>query len=879
MADLSVSQTPSSGRLRLLDLPKDVLQLIFDKIIITNDLTALALTHSALYGLAVPRIYSRFDIVWPENGTPSQASYSGVDALTYGLNTLVMSEEISHDPNAPFEQSHPQPYAACANPDSKKRQRAQRRNGRPPRPARRKNNLARFVRRFMIANGPLDCTQDYLISNEPGKMLSTLTALAVARMPRLENFTWDMPTGVSRDVWLALSSLGDVPDSKLRKVWIRCPDSLAVNESTNASKSNYRQSPSGDPSIMIHYRKSHPNSNFIEQSYERIESQTPNLSVLPPLKSITVLEIDEPAYLEELSQAISTSIDTLRELRVGMVSTSMVMTWSALDVDLAQKTKGHEGDAGYLAAGGVLGLVMSEVWDCRTQARPFEPFIKENDPGLIKSPSTDLPASETMAQAFASLVNGQTQLLSPDQPSQANLEHFANAFAKVVLSKPGDSTETASCKDDIEKTYQKLRLETLELEKIRIYTMVLRNAIEWSVLTSLTLLNCESDEKLWKALKLLYAPRAQYGTPAKTASTAQTAHLTTFASSSRPFISTSRGIEHEYCLSLKKLHTNKVSHALINFIRDALAPNTLEHLILQECLVPTSKVTIDDIYHGAIRVHRNSLRILMIDALSSRGPLPNTLTSGVVNISLGSNVNKGKKWAFSRKIINFIASGRMPALRELGFVMDYKDWHHLVQGLPQMPELRALYLPHIANNPYGAGYEARELAMQVLNIVALRLEMKLAYLGIWTSCYEILEDNGGGSDGKGSSVMTELAKSDSVNWYEFMGSEAGDEDNDDEDEEDEEVETYNADEGAEEGDDGEEEVESEEDTSNDYTATSASDDDDDDEDTTEDLDIDPSSSGMGQGRSYKQKKVRLKLREILFYDDGISVFKARLGRL
>jgi hypothetical protein len=33
---------------------------------------------------------SRFDIVWPESLNPSTDDYSGVDALSYGLSTLVM---------------------------------------------------------------------------------------------------------------------------------------------------------------------------------------------------------------------------------------------------------------------------------------------------------------------------------------------------------------------------------------------------------------------------------------------------------------------------------------------------------------------------------------------------------------------------------------------------------------------------------------------------------------------------------------------------------------------------------------------------------------------------------------------------------------------
>ena len=57
--------------LELLDLPNDVLQNILHEITHTNDLTSLALTHSALHDLAIPQIYSRFDIVWPDGNANS----------------------------------------------------------------------------------------------------------------------------------------------------------------------------------------------------------------------------------------------------------------------------------------------------------------------------------------------------------------------------------------------------------------------------------------------------------------------------------------------------------------------------------------------------------------------------------------------------------------------------------------------------------------------------------------------------------------------------------------------------------------------------------------------------------------------------------------
>lgn len=66
-----------------------------------------------------------------------------------------------------------------------------------------------------------------MITKEGGKMLGTLVALAIARMINLETFVWDMPTGVLRDVWLALSSQADRTDGedcRLDRLWIRWHD-------------------------------------------------------------------------------------------------------------------------------------------------------------------------------------------------------------------------------------------------------------------------------------------------------------------------------------------------------------------------------------------------------------------------------------------------------------------------------------------------------------------------------------------------------------------------------------------------------------------------------------------------------------------------------
>src|SRR2546421_10177748 len=99
-----------SGPLQLLDLPIDILKEIVNHITHTNDLTSLALTHSALHALAIPQIYSRSDIVWPD-AHAALDTRSGVDALTYGLATLVMAQDVFGE--APSQRVPNHTYHKC----------------------------------------------------------------------------------------------------------------------------------------------------------------------------------------------------------------------------------------------------------------------------------------------------------------------------------------------------------------------------------------------------------------------------------------------------------------------------------------------------------------------------------------------------------------------------------------------------------------------------------------------------------------------------------------------------------------------------------------------------------------------------------------------
>ena len=184
-------------------------------------------------------------------------------------------------------------------------------------------------------------------------MLGTLVALAIARMPNLETFAWDMPTGVLRDVWLALSSLGDHNDGReprLERVWVRWHDNQ--ENSPVGGQALTPPQPLGSASVGFPVPPGNPAAfaglpaapgNSQSQSVSRVEH--PTFSVLPPLKSLSVLDIDELAYLDEMSILIGRSQDRLRELRVG-ISSATGRPWHGLDEyqhNRREKIRGHSG--------------------------------------------------------------------------------------------------------------------------------------------------------------------------------------------------------------------------------------------------------------------------------------------------------------------------------------------------------------------------------------------------------------------------------------------------------------------------------------------------------------------------------------------------------
>ncbi|KAL4940824.1 hypothetical protein BDV06DRAFT_195791 [Aspergillus oleicola] len=794
--------------LNLLDLPVDLLQDIIKEVTHTNDLTSLALTCSALHSLAVPQMYSRFDIVWPD-AFPQSDHPAGVDALSYGLATLVMGEDIFRE--TPVTNTR-RPCSECGC--CSRQPHSQQVGGK----IRRGNYFAQYTRKFSVGNGPPDWVQEYSVNKETGKMLGTLVALAVARMVNLETFIWDMPTGVVRDVWIALASLADRPghDCRLENVWIRWHDN---SENTIRSLSGVPTTSSVTLPETQNITVPPFAGSSLFRKYGHVEY--PSLSILPPLKNLSVLDIDESSYLEETAELIKRSRDRLRELRIGISAKVYQADWlkpqggSQAEHHIAPTTV-----SGWPKAGGVLGAILGwpgrhsrepskqdDLSKCETNHVSLETPVQAETPASVNI-IIDALASQTLdATPLQSFVDAQNAVEAGDNLS-VNAQEAQ--LTQPLESKAPRETSKRSSRSTYPPTtgpdHQILKLEVLELERVPISAPVLLDTIDWTRVTSVTILRCEGHEKLWRGLRRRFAPSSTSIKPGRKEDTAQ-----------------DKGTEHP--LRIKHIHTDAVSTYLLLFIKDTLPPDTLETVFLHGAPMHDSFVHIEGIYRNIIRPHRASLRKLLVDSTERS-------TAGT---ELGTT--RWRKWMFTREIITFITSGRMPKLRELSMTIDSKEWHYFLQRLPYIPQLRALHIPHIIHPVHP---DLKELAMQVLDIVTLRPEISISYLGIQNKCYEILEGKGHEYD------LTEPDDTQSDGLVPGVGPEpwAGSETNDEESDEDDEGMT---------------------------TDGSHSDTSDDDRRSLDDDD----ASDYDCGR----QRVSFRLREILFYDDKIAIFKARHGVL
>ena len=353
-------------------------------------------------------------------------------------------------------------------------------------------------------------------------------------------------------------------------------------------------------------------------------------------------------------------------------------------------------------------MILSKIYDCRPDSRPE---AQESTSSLITAATSmiDLGPPKTSVLPLSALsideeprLAGPASTRLPDSPDEAEHLETTSGFcvAGTSLTPQGTSRSVGSHSasspsplsnapnfEPIEKSKEqlfsdgrhrldkslaeskaypigrealrkdRLSLQVLELEKIAISVPVLQHSIDWSILTNLTLLQCSGHEDLWKTLKRKYSPKSSGSFSISSPQTSSGQGLLRHRTSSKfdPISPT------EYRLSLKRVHTDFVSPGLIAFLKEALAPNSLESLILQDRGKNVSSVTVDSIYRGPIRYHRLSLKKLSIDA-SEKAP------------DSRSRSSKWKRWMLNREILTFLTSGKMSSLRELGMAVDYKDW-------------------------------------------------------------------------------------------------------------------------------------------------------------------------------------------------------------
>jgi len=694
-----------------------------------------------------------------------------------------------------------------------------------------------------------------------------------------------MPTGILRDIWVALSSLGDYRPSKLRKLWVRFHDHKAAVEEAGVAHTttngHLSQGDAPQPPPQSWTSTVEPDLSWSEHQVEQ-----PNFSSLPALESLTVLAVDELAYLDEMSSLLKFSLDRMRILRVGMASKlhTSGMPWNDQRVECVRKE-------------GALALLMSKIFDSST-ARPkqmdltdrtkpvLEPTLSSNltqvGPELVEhdaishtsgtapkidhdeetnapliapTPTTDVPLDVNYASIDPALTQGATSSEN-SQSSNTPGDSVPGPMTKDIVLQPTDLPDIQRSRspspsklipDDVKfptaeastgtnppntkssSQSQKLKLEQLELEKMHLNVTVFQKTIDLPFLTRLTLLHCRETESLWKSLRRTYAPlvhrpKSVLAIPSisldKRAPQPRLRHMPSSCDSQPP--------QPSYQLSLTYLHTDTVSSALLYFLKETLAPNSLHTLLLQDHNDPASTVSVEAIYKGPLKRHRASLQRLM-------------LYSG--NYSDQTHSVGARRWMLSRDILTFITSGKMKKLRELAMVVAYKDWHYFLQRIPSIPHLRSLYVPYIADHVYSTGTQIRELAMGVVDVVMLRPECELCYLAISAKCFELVES-------KARKKGVEGGEDDEDTEDEALGD--GNDDDHEHDDEDDDGGGDDDDGGDDDGGDGDTET------------------------TGEEADA---SDGGEESEDEERGRFRVKLRDILFYDDKVAIFKARHGKL
>lgn len=572
-----------------------------------------------MHALTIPLIYSRFDIVWPDANS-SQEPRSGVDALTFGLSTLVMDEDVFGEKDSENDpEEKPRACSHCGHisppPSPQPLPRAKRR--------RRGNNYAKFTKKFSLGNGPAEWVKEYTLNREAGKMLGTLVAVAVARMRNLESFVWDMPSGVIREVWLALSSLSDRDDGQpchLNRLHVRWHDN---RPNVDQSRPGANSSP-GSLAPLLN-----------ESSTSSVDH--PNLSIAPPVRSLSVLDIDELAYLDEMSILIAKSAPKLHELRVSISASTKhrdwYASWEAPRGPLYNNAQEYPRLQTGNRMGGILGTVfggfLSEQYVSDGEARSDLDATIGGE-GFLPTQSSSKPQKARFVEDLP---------VSSEQTARDNVERIQRRAHAALSQSSSLYTENG---------FSRLPIEILELQNIPISTRVLGRTLDWRTLTELTLLDCPWSDILWKLLRQQFSPK----------NLGKSRNSGSFFSQSM-----ARASHDSYPLSIRKIHCDNVSTSLLSFLKETLAPNSLEVLFLQISWPrgPTG-VTVEQILKGPVRRHRASLKKIAVDSN------PREINGAIIE-SRWQNT-----WLMKRTNLAFLVNWKFENLKELCISLDLKDW-------------------------------------------------------------------------------------------------------------------------------------------------------------------------------------------------------------
>ena len=622
-----------------------------------HDLTCLARTCSTLHDLALSRIYHRFDIIWPESPTVVAGGKS-IDALTYGLATLCLESAFAfRTHNLLHNGAHQSPYMASRLKSS---------------------NHAQYVQKFCLANGPIEWISNYMITKEAGKMLGTLVAQAVRKMRKLESFVWDMPTGVLSEVFMALASLQDHNQEgicNLQKVCIRWHDNGALRSATRdrdeyeyfniATPFSVHPSPIVYPKGLtaVGYRMSGSRAQKqIPYSFRSSHVEYPTFSVLPPLKCLGILDIDELSYLDEASVLIERSKDTLRDLRVGLSMgvnrNKWAQPWDGADIFQVDRNARWPGETTIpkRRLGGVLGVLLGRIYDLRRCRRPESSIHPEGAavPSNSQDPNAALGQPVQTTGIHGTALRGDAQSQGSDGQNKAR-SGSPNDALNMALSSRNRVSETSAISGESpdEGLEGMLRLESFSLERVSLSIQVCAKAIDWTTITSLTILDCLHVDHLWKMLRKNFKP-----TPDNVAG---------FNKQTSP----------QYRLPLKKIHTNSGLPDLLHFLNETLAPNSLQVLFLQERQCDAfggQPVKLKHIFSMAVKRHKSSLEKLLINSTIGIHPdTPDDNDAPDEDVMLRDN-GTWKTWSLSTEILEYLTSGRVPNLKELSVCIDYNDW-------------------------------------------------------------------------------------------------------------------------------------------------------------------------------------------------------------